>query len=95
MDFGDGIPRHPTQLYEIVFLAGLAALLLTRGRGLPTNGDRFKLFMVAYLCWRLLVDVIKPGVPVFGLSVIQWACLAAVVYYAPHVRRLLQGIRHE
>jgi prolipoprotein diacylglyceryltransferase len=28
VDFGDGIPRHPTQLYEIAFLLALGALLL-------------------------------------------------------------------
>ncbi len=27
IDFGDGIPRHPTQLYEIVFLLALIPLL--------------------------------------------------------------------
>ena len=28
IDFGDGIPRHPTQLYEIVFMAILAGVAL-------------------------------------------------------------------
>ena len=26
VDFGDGVLRHPTQIYEIVFLTGLAAV---------------------------------------------------------------------
>ena len=32
VDFGDGIARHPTQLYEIVVLAGLGAMLIVRAR---------------------------------------------------------------
>ncbi len=28
VDFGDGVPRHPTQLYEIGFVAALGAVLL-------------------------------------------------------------------
>src|SRR5271155_1112904 len=27
VDYGDGIPRHPAQIYEILFLLGLAAIL--------------------------------------------------------------------
>jgi phosphatidylglycerol:prolipoprotein diacylglycerol transferase len=94
VDFGDGVPRHPTQLYEIAFLAALALLLVMRGRRLAIVGDRFKMFMLAYLTFRLLVDFIKPAVHVGGLSVIQWACVAAIAYHAPHVPRLASELRH-
>ena len=30
VDFGDGVPRHPTQLYEIAFLLALMALMYAR-----------------------------------------------------------------
>jgi phosphatidylglycerol---prolipoprotein diacylglyceryl transferase len=93
VDFGDGIARHPTQLYEVVLLAGLGALLLLVARTTTTVGDRFKLFMVGYLGFRLLIDFIKPAVRVGGLSTIQWVCLAAVAYYAPHVPRLVMEVR--
>ncbi len=93
IDFGDGIMRHPTQLYEIAFLllllVGFAAL---KGR-LPVAGDRFKLFMVAYLGFRLAADFIKPAAHVAGLSILQWACLAALAFYAPHVLRLVGEVR--
>jgi prolipoprotein diacylglyceryltransferase len=94
VDFGDGIPRHPTQLYEIAFLAALAVLLATRGQRFATAGDRFKMFMLAYSTFRVLVDFIKPGVPIGGLSVIQWACLVTIAYYARHVPRLTAELRH-
>lgn len=94
VDFGDGVPRHPTQLYEGAFLAALAVLLASRGPRLAIAGDRFKLFMFAYMAFRLLVDFIKPAVRMGGLSVIQWACVAALVYYARHVPRLASEVRH-
>lgn len=94
VDFGDGVPRHPTQLYEIVFLVALGALLVTRGDHMVTSGDRFKVFMLTYLSFRLAVDALKPGIEFVGLSPIQWACLAAILYYAPHLPRLTSELRH-
>ena len=95
VDFGDGIARHPTQLYEIVFLAGLGALLLASAPRLPLAGDRFKAFMIAYLAFRFAIDFIKPAIRIGGLSTIQWAALATIAYYAPHVPRVFAGIRHD
>ena len=93
VDFGDGIGRHPTQLYEIAFLCGVGALIVLRGDRLTIAGDRFKLFAVAYMTWRVLVDFIKPGVHVGGLTMIQWVCVAVVAFYAPHLGRLFHALR--
>jgi phosphatidylglycerol:prolipoprotein diacylglycerol transferase len=91
-DYGDGIPRHPTQIYEMAFLLALAALI-ARGRGWA-EGDRFKAFMVGYLAFRVAVDAIKPGVPLaFGLTAIQWAALAGLLYYAGDIARWLASTR--
>ena len=60
---------------------------------LPVAGDRFKLFMVGYLGFRLAADFIKPAAHVAGLSILQWACLAALAFYAPHVPRLVGEVR--
>jgi phosphatidylglycerol:prolipoprotein diacylglycerol transferase len=94
IDFGDGIPRHPTALYEACFMAGLAGVLERVGR-VGRRGDAFKIFMASYLAFRLLVDTIKPGVRLaLGLTAIQWACVGGLAYYgwwvtrsarAPHV----------
>jgi phosphatidylglycerol:prolipoprotein diacylglycerol transferase len=94
VDFGDGIVRHPAQLYEILVLAVLGAVLIVRTGTNATVGDRFKLFMVVYLGFRLMVEFIKPAVRLGGLSAIQWVCLALVAYYAPHVPRLVAEVRH-
>jgi prolipoprotein diacylglyceryltransferase len=82
VNFGDGIPRHPTQLYEFVFLL-LLALALHRFNARPhRDGQTFRLFMAAYLLWRLLVDFIKPQPLFHGLNVIQWACVAGLLALA-------------
>jgi prolipoprotein diacylglyceryltransferase len=82
-DFGDGIKRHPIQLYEIVFLIGLKLFLTTLcKRFVFINGGQFKIFMLTYLSLRFFIEFIKPAyfLP-FGLSVIQVACLLGVFYY--------------
>ena len=94
VDFGDGVARHPAQLYEVVFLIALASLIMRLYGRLPV-GDAFKLFLLAYVAFRLLVDFIKPGLRVGGLSVIQWACVATLAFYAPHAGRLMKEVRGE
>ena len=83
MDLGDGISRHPTALYEIVFLALLWFVLrrLHQSASLP-SGALFQYFMTAYLFWRLAIDFLKPGpIVIWGVTAIQLACIAGLVYY--------------
>ena len=88
IDFGDGIPRHPTQLYEIVFLIALAAFLHRYSQRPHPEGSTFRLFLFAYLTWRLLIDFIKPQPLIHGLNLIQWACVAGLLALLPDVMRL-------
>jgi phosphatidylglycerol---prolipoprotein diacylglyceryl transferase len=82
VDFGDGIQRHPTQAYE--GMLALLTLLTFSNWSRPlvaTSGLAFRLLMLGYLLWRLLIDGIKP-VPFaypLGWSGIQWLCLLALV----------------
>jgi len=82
VDFGDGIPRHPTQLYEAVFLAGLVCVLVILRRAALPEGAQFRLFLLSYLGFRLVVDFWKPGVFFAGLTPLQWCAAAAMLYYA-------------
>ena len=82
VDFGDGIRRHPTQLYEIVFLLGLAWLLWKWGQRPHRAGILFRAFLAAYLGWRLCIDFIKPEPHIAGMDVIQWACVAGLTMLA-------------
>lgn len=79
VDFGDGVRRHPTQLYEFLFLMVLALVLLWWQRRPYDEGQLFRGFMAAYLGWRLVIDFIKPQPLVGGMNWIQWACVAGLV----------------
>ena len=83
MDLGDGIRRHPTNLYEIGWLLTLGLILvLVDRKWKPRPGMRFALFMAGYLLFRLFVESIKPDpVVLWGLSAIQWAALIGLCYY--------------
>jgi len=87
VDFGDGISRHPAQLYEIVFLVGLACFLSLRRRYFRQEGDLFKFYTIAYLGFRFLIDFIKPDFHLFfGVSAIQIACFLGLCYYCYNIQ---------
>jgi len=88
IDFGDGIGRHPVQLYEVGWLCLLAIWLAWLAREPRREGDLFKGFMLGYFGFRLAIDFLKPGVRFAGLTSIQWACVIMLVYYCrdlPHL----------
>jgi phosphatidylglycerol---prolipoprotein diacylglyceryl transferase len=90
VDFGDHILRHPTQLYEIIFLLGLLLYLQYRQQKPLEQGDLFRFFMICYLSFRWAIDFIKPDFhPLLGMSAIQIACLLGLIYYRQAMRRLL------
>jgi phosphatidylglycerol---prolipoprotein diacylglyceryl transferase len=90
VNFGDGIHRHPTQLYEVLFALALGGYLWRRMHRPVFPGDIFKMFMVAYFAFRLACDFLKPGVREFlGMSSIQLACVAMLLYYSPDWLRWL------
>ncbi|HEX7794027.1 MAG TPA: prolipoprotein diacylglyceryl transferase family protein [Vicinamibacterales bacterium] len=75
IDLGDGIPRHPTALYESIFMFALAFALMRFERR-AILGELFLGLIAAYLAFRTVVDFWKPGVPlVAGLTAIQVASL--------------------
>ncbi|MCC6371521.1 MAG: prolipoprotein diacylglyceryl transferase [Bacteroidia bacterium] len=83
IDFGDGLRRHPTNLYEILFLLITALfLVVVEKKYTLQNGARFKLFLFGYLVFRFFIEFIKP-VHRFeiGLSAIQLACVCGILYY--------------
>ena len=86
IDFGDGIPRHPTQIYEILFAAVLWMVLHRLRTGWSAqSGLLFKVMLCSYLLWRLLVDSLKlvPFDYGLGLSGIQLVCIVALLFYMP------------
>jgi prolipoprotein diacylglyceryltransferase len=82
VDFGDGVRRHPTQLYEFVFLAVLAVVLWKWQQRPHAEGSIFRGFLAAYLLWRLVIDFLKPQPLIAGMNAIQWACVAGLLALA-------------
>jgi prolipoprotein diacylglyceryltransferase len=79
VDFGDGVRRHPTQLYDVAFLLILGVTLALRARRPWASGRMFRCFMLAYLGWRFAVEFIKPReIVAMNLSAIQIASLLGV-----------------
>jgi prolipoprotein diacylglyceryltransferase len=88
VNFGDGVSRHPTQLYEIAFVALLASFLWHKLGRSHLEGDIFKMFMVAYFAFRVAGDFLKPDVHLFaGMSSLQWASAGMLMYYGRDVAR--------
>jgi len=95
MNLGDGFNRHPTALYEIIFLLAVALTLhLLERRYIFERGFRFKMFMTLYLIWRLWIDSLKPSEPLtLTLSAIQLACVLGLCYYGKVPLKFLRAVR--
>ena len=79
IDFGDGIPRHPTQIYETAFHLSAAAILvlLERRNVFPTQ--RLKLYLLAYCVYRILSEFVRPEIPIaLGLTGYQWTAAVLI-----------------
>jgi prolipoprotein diacylglyceryltransferase len=83
MNLGDGLNRHPVALYEISFLLVLWIVLKQAAKKWTfENGALFKIFMIAYILFRFVLDFIKPHYSFnIGLSTIQLTCLLGLAYY--------------
>lgn len=82
-DFGDGVSRHPVQLYESFTLAAflIAALLLIgqRNRFFAANG--FYLLVLTYGAQRFAWEFLKPYGAVLGpFNLFHFICAGLVIY---------------
>ncbi|HEY3414259.1 MAG TPA: prolipoprotein diacylglyceryl transferase family protein [Armatimonadota bacterium] len=82
LDLGDGIRRHPTQLYESLFAFGLFAWLVRASRRHPSPGAMFRTFMLAYFSFRFAVEFLRfEPRTVAGLTLAQIVSIGVVGYY--------------
>lgn len=67
-----GIPVHPTQAYEIIYLLiAFGVVLKLKGRLRP-DGSLFLIYLSLYSLWRVGIDFIREGSPfLFGLHQAQ------------------------
>ncbi|MEZ4322578.1 MAG: prolipoprotein diacylglyceryl transferase [Myxococcota bacterium] len=82
VDFGDGIPRHPTQLYEAGFhaLAAVALVRMNRADVLPRQ--HFKLYLGTYCIYRFVTEWLRP----------EPAWLLGMTFYQVSVLVILGGM---
>jgi phosphatidylglycerol:prolipoprotein diacylglycerol transferase len=82
-DFGDGIPRHPVQLYEsftmLAFLVVALVLIGRRDAFFMRNG--FYLLVLVYAGQRFLWEFLKPyGAVVGPFNLFHLICAGLVIY---------------
>ena len=83
VDFGDGVPRHPVQLYEsaamLAFLAFWLRALATRNTQVIRNG--FYLFVAWYALQRFAWEFLKPYPAVIGpFTLFHLICIGLFAY---------------
>lgn len=90
VNFGDGVMRHPTELYEAVFML-IMFIWLQRVKDRPDikPGQLFNRLMVAYFCYRFLVEFIKvEPATYFHFTVFQYISVGVIIYL------LRDSVRH-
>ena len=82
VDFGDGVARHPTQLYETIYVITLAGVLhLTAARRARSVATLFRLYLAGYFAFRLALDFLKPRETlILNLDATQIACALALFW---------------
>ena len=79
VDFGDGLLRHPTQVYETVFHLCAAVTFAALRRDGLFRGQLIKLYIITYFVYRFATEFIRPEPRLWGgLTGYQWAALALV-----------------
>jgi len=89
-DFGDGIPRHPVQLYESFTMALFFIYLLVVYFKNRVYFEKyiFYQFILLYAIQRFAWEFLKPYETLFmGLNVFQFFCLGLIGYALYHLRR--------
>jgi prolipoprotein diacylglyceryltransferase len=102
-DYGDGVSRHPTALYEMGLVAVAGALSVAAPlRTAP--GAAFAAFCLSYCGVRFGLEFLKPPfgqspagtleVSLYaGLTAIQWAALAGLMWFGLLLAVRLRGTR--
>jgi len=84
-DFGDGILRHPVQLYESFTMAGflVVALVLIGLRNAMFMRNGFYLLVLTYAAQRFLWEFLKPYGAVLGpFNLFHFICAGLMIYSA-------------
>ncbi|HAN20974.1 MAG: hypothetical protein A2Y15_03175 [Clostridiales bacterium GWF2_36_10] len=81
VDFGDGIYRYPTQIYELIFDLGLFVLFLYLKRTKELRpGVLFKYLLNAYFIFRFLIEFVRDTETILGISYYQILCSLCLIF---------------
>ncbi|MCC9604667.1 prolipoprotein diacylglyceryl transferase [Blastopirellula sp. JC732] len=74
--------RHPTQIYESLFHLTMGFTLLWLQRKGWFRGQLMKLYILVYLGYRFLTEMIRPEPRYFvGLTAYQWGAIALAIIF--------------
>ena len=94
VDFGDGVSRHPVQLYESFMMLGffVYSLWIYKHKCRWFEEKIFYVFILFYTSERFVWEFLKPYKTLFlGLNVFQLVCLALMVYAIIYLKRSAHG----
>jgi phosphatidylglycerol:prolipoprotein diacylglycerol transferase len=96
VDFGEGVPRHPVQVYESLFmLAAFVALTWVRDRA-RHPAVLFWALMAGYFAFRFAAEFIRVEPRGWlGLTAFQWLSAGLVLAYGARLGRLALDRRRE
>lgn len=81
VNFGDGIHRHPTQLYEIALHLLLFVVLWQHPLRKKEGGKLLTAYFGAYFVIRFFEEFIRDvHESLFGFSMYQWICLLGILF---------------
>ena len=89
VDFGDGVTRHPVQLYESLSMAAMLVLLLAklRARDPFWRANGFYIVVGWYGLQRFAWEFLKPYATITGpFNLFHFVCLGLVLYAAVMIR---------
>lgn len=90
-----GIPVHPTQVYEIIYLLVIFGVVLRLKGRLQPDGSLFLVYLGLYSLWRLGTDFLREGTPfLFGLhqsQVIAIIVLAVVILWFAYLTKWVRA----
>jgi phosphatidylglycerol:prolipoprotein diacylglycerol transferase len=85
VSFGDGVLRHPTQIYEMVFsliqFVVFVVILKKKGDSLK-QGVLFDAYLFSYFVFRFFLEFLKEEQFIyFSLTIFQWIAILVIVRY--------------
>jgi phosphatidylglycerol---prolipoprotein diacylglyceryl transferase len=82
-NFGDGVMRHPTQLYSMIFDLALFVYLTVIGGKTRREGEVFRRFLLIYFIFRFFIEFIRTSPRIlFFLTGFQITSIAVLIYLA-------------